>query len=380
MGASMKLEPAGLFTAILVSQLAISASPIQGLQAQAHLTEVVRIDGHVEALTPIALTGDPSARVAVGNGHVYVLQRQDAGIAVFDTLGARVGFLGGRGEGPGEFSNIVRVEVLPGGDVWARDSRLNRATWFRSGDPSDPHTERLPAKVSVPGSAGLGIRSFSFPAVEYPLSEALAIANLRQSVSEADALPDSVRHAVFMGVVRFDGSLNRMLAVAPGEPPSLRRSDGSVVSLPFVPRPEADIAPDGASIAWAYGWVDGERAGQIEVRVISTNGEERFRTTLMAPLREVPETEKEGWGDVPFPQNLPLTDALVLGHDGTVWVGHTAHSGQRRFSVLTSSGAVIGDVVLPTSQKLAAASRDWVWVLHSDEFDVESVVKYSVSW
>ncbi len=347
---------------------------------EGRLAEILRIDGHAETLTPIAPVGHPPSKVAVSERYVYVLQRQDAGVAVFDRLGERVGFLGGRGEGPGEFSSIVAVEALPSGDVWARDSRLSRTTWFEGVGDEAPVTRRVPRRVDVPSSFGLGLRSFSFPTLEYPLSDSIGIARLGQSVSEADALPDSLAHAAFVGVVRLDGSLLRILAAAPGEPPSLRRSDGSVVALPLVPRPEVDVAPDGSAIAWAFGPVEGPRAGDVQVRVVEVDGVERFATSIEVPIREVRPSDMEGWGDVPFPRNRPLIDGLVFGGDGSIWVGHAAHERERVFTVLDSAGEVFGKVVLAESEKLAAASLDEIWVIERDELDVESLVKHRVSW
>jgi len=346
----------------------------------ARASEVLRIDGHAESLTPIAAVR-AADHVALSGDRLYLAQRQDAGVVVYDTLGARQAFLGGRGQGPGEFSNISRVEVTASGDLWVMDTRLGRATWFPAEDPSAPRTEPMPQSMTVPESVALGVSTIAFPIIQYPLGTDGLLATLLPSVPELDAMPDSLKYTRILGRVSADGRVERIVFVAPGNPTSLVGSDGSVRSLPFPNGPETDVSPDGSSVAWAYGWIDGARAGEIEVRHFRADGTERFRSVLDVPLQPVPDSAAARLrGDLPVPDYLPPVDALVIGTDETLWVGHSRSGGNRAYTVLSPGGEMVGVLELPVNQRLAIAHTNRVWVVERDELGVESLVKLTVEW
>jgi len=63
------------------------------------------------------------------DGSVYVVERTDMQIRVFDEKGRPLRRIGGRGEGPGEFAVLTSFGVV-GDTVWVSDTRLRRITLF----------------------------------------------------------------------------------------------------------------------------------------------------------------------------------------------------------------------------------------------------------
>jgi CheY-like chemotaxis protein len=77
---------------------------------------------------------------------MFVAQPQDATILLLDAYGRRVGALGHKGEGPGEFRTISHVGWL-GDSLWVVDARLGRATLFT---PDGTYATSFPAGINYP--------------------------------------------------------------------------------------------------------------------------------------------------------------------------------------------------------------------------------------
>ncbi|MGH7461063.1 MAG: 6-bladed beta-propeller [Longimicrobiales bacterium] len=79
--------------------------------------------------------------ISVGpDGHIFVLQHQDANIRVYDSTGVFVRLIGRRGMGPGEFSLPTKM-WWSAGSFWVADGNLLRATRF---DRNGTALERVP--------------------------------------------------------------------------------------------------------------------------------------------------------------------------------------------------------------------------------------------
>ncbi len=66
------------------------------------------------------------------SGFIYISDREDMTIKVFDPDGVFVRTIGQRGEGPGEFQSIGRMGFLPDGRLLVLDSRARRTNIFSS--------------------------------------------------------------------------------------------------------------------------------------------------------------------------------------------------------------------------------------------------------
>jgi hypothetical protein len=138
--------------------------------------------GHLRAQATIELRGEPSCRtcrivlepVAVLDdreapgalGHTQNLSRDSRGrlylvpprarspIAVFDSTGAFLTWIGRTGEGPGEYRVITRIDVLPGDTLIVYDARNHRQT-ILAPDYSVVGSARFERTVGMTGSVRL---------------------------------------------------------------------------------------------------------------------------------------------------------------------------------------------------------------------------------
>ena len=93
------------------------------------------------------------------NRNVYVFDGQAQHIRVFDSAGAYVETLGGRGEGPGEFRSAEAIALLPDGRLLVRDQGNNRVQVFW---PATGQERASPGTSSSWGLTGrLSTRSLS---------------------------------------------------------------------------------------------------------------------------------------------------------------------------------------------------------------------------
>src|SRR5690606_14288668 len=75
----------------------------------------------------------------------------------------------------------------------------------------------------------------------------------------------------------------------------------------------------------------------------------------------------------------PLTE-MVIGRDGTLWVGLAGQSEAVPYFALAADGAPLGRIELPAGSRVAGGDEESIWVIERDEFDVESLVRYGVTW
>lgn len=72
----------------------------------------------------------PSSYTVADNGDIYISDRSDNVIKVFDGNGQYLRTIGGKGGGPGEFESIGRMEILPDGKLLVMDYQLRRTSFF----------------------------------------------------------------------------------------------------------------------------------------------------------------------------------------------------------------------------------------------------------
>lgn len=69
-----------------------------------------------------------SPRIIAAREALYVFDTGDRRLKAFDLRGRRLWTLGGPGQGPGEFENVVDLEVDSLGQIWVSDGALGRLT------------------------------------------------------------------------------------------------------------------------------------------------------------------------------------------------------------------------------------------------------------
>ena len=74
----------------------------------------------------------PSRVVVDDEENIYISDRSDQAIKVFDKRGQYLKTIGAQGGGPGEFKSIGNMDVLPDGRLFVMDYRSRRASIFDS--------------------------------------------------------------------------------------------------------------------------------------------------------------------------------------------------------------------------------------------------------
>lgn len=336
------------------------------------------------------------------DGRILVWQGDDARILVFDSHGARIGSIGRAGEGPGEFRALT-LGGFRGEDLWVSDPILRRTSFFNAqgqfigsmrwpsqlGEGKDavapmfgvqPHAMHatgseftvvsLPARIPMPSW-------WPWPDQRTGLILADSVGRLRRTIM---ALPDPIPDRCFVryvaartgpGVLRAPFCFDGMAAVA---------SDGSrVASVTFSPS-DASGATMRLRVALASGVVDVDRALALEPVRIPRAAADSARAVFLrdpGPYGIQPE-KRAAVRNLRVPEFFPPIRDLVVGLDGTLWLGRWPVGRTRSWLVLDERGNRRGRVELPATLRVHAASTTQVWGTQRDRDGIPSIVRYRV--
>jgi hypothetical protein len=279
---------------------------------------------------------------------IWVLERHDQEIRVFEPDGRHVRTFGRKGGGPGEFQDALGMAFGPGERLWVVDPQRGRTTVFDTiGTVLATHRTRGGSSF-MPWPGGFDRRGDFY-----------------------DAMSDSADnfHPV---VARYDTGFRLKALVRPPRwvdpetviervsPDGHTRSRGLV---PFSPRSLWALTPEGDF--WAL------HTGQYRLDRVSPRGD-TVRTVTM-PVRAIPVSDEErnarleamrrNRGRVDesrIPRTKPPVDALFVTDDGYLWVAREA-SGRdrlRQADVFDPDGRYLGVVDLPFHLLAPVAFRD----------------------
>lgn len=361
------------------------------------------------------VAGDPDYLLAgvtdvvrLESGQIVVADQASSDLRWFSEAGAFVRRTGRAGEGPGDFTGLDFVDVLPGDSVVAYDRWLARIQVFgpegrlARGVSVRPLTERREARPGAAvglvdgggladgeGLAGGGLvvrfRDFSgdVPSglVRWP-QEVLALVDLadgssRELVSvpgmEQLVTPDDggvtmesylfPRHPVFAaGGGRFAHGDAGTFAIR-----IAATDDGAVLSL------RRDVASEQVTQSHIDAWAD----GVVAVRFPEGSN----------PTPEQVARIRDGWSSGPAAERLPLLRSLRFDTEGNLWVEpfHMLGAEPPSHQVFAPDGTWLGSVALPSgldrgfNPDMAPGLRigaDYVLGVWRDEMDVQRVRLY----
>lgn len=332
--------------------------------------------------------------VAATDGTIFVRSRQPPAIAVFGPEGEFVRSFLGEGEGPGEFRSAAGHGLL-GDTLWVTNFPAPRVSLF-SVDGSHLETMRMEPidfgrPLSAPGSVSALLEGGNAIAV----SRAVPI-----GASEPVAVPVLVGRRSMAEPSRvFDVTLpTGMLIPGVGAFAAVR---------PYTASPLVAIASDGSGFLSAS-WDDGD-PGRLELTKYSPEGAPTWSRSLTYQPVRISDDEREAWvdagveassqhieaarsrGRVPsgsarelvtsalyLPEFVPPVTAVVLGHDGTVWLQTERRDDASVWLVLDEGGDPVFRVQLPAGLTVRDASVGVVWGTESDQLDVPFVVRLNI--
>lgn len=273
---------------------------------------------------------------------------------------------GGRGDGPGEFRQLLSPVRLPGDSVAAWNSSPSRVSVF---DPDGIHVRDVaflsPASFPRPLASGGWIAESLDP---LPLGEVEALVTESRVILHL-AADGSVQDTV----ARLDG--RRIFGTRGGFGPQ-----------PL--SPAAHLALQGNRVV--YGW-GGEfvlsvrdPSGALQMRVrnttpphpVSPAARDSIRRAIQESRGRAAAAEgRAGHWDPPIPEHLPHFERLLVTAEGGIWVQRPEGGGNRirEWLIHSPGGELLGRLPVPVDFRVMDVRGDRVAGVHVGALDVETV-------
>ncbi|MCE2397630.1 MAG: hypothetical protein J4F34_01095 [Gemmatimonadetes bacterium] len=363
----------------------VAASPCVG-SAQVErwtLERTVTIGDHGDPELGLTRVGD----VIVVGERLFVAQRREHLLRIFSLAGDFLGFLGGQGEGPGEFSEVNWIGVRDG-LVWVSDRLTGRVQYF---DPEG----RYASSIRIRGHPTLPMGWIRVRAV---LEDGSMLVTNPLDIVELAAAPDRPEH-----VIRFDagGSLRDTVSVLVGRAGALELGRTSRGGVTFTVLPESYrslFAPsaDGSGFVVVHREA-ATRAEPHTFRVIRFDA--RADTAWVRDIPYVPIPVSSKWRsrhlekerrDLSAPamrvlerayrklKFFPPVRVVRAGADGTTWLLVRTGVDSFEWEVLDLSGNSLARIEPPPHGSMRWAGTDALWFVEEDELDVPYLVQYAI--
>ncbi|MEQ9570437.1 MAG: hypothetical protein RLN75_09635 [Longimicrobiales bacterium] len=305
----------------------------------------------------------------------------DAGsmeVRAFDSDGTHLWSFGARGQGPGEFLDLARIERYRGDSLVVFDRGTQRATVI-AGDGSGARV------VSMTGGPGRPIRYV------IPLDDGSMVARSSGSGS-GHAQPHRLfRDPVVLERFAAEGRWFAHLLEIPGDD-MYRHPTGTGVAINNHPVGRIpSFTSDGARILVAEGtraaveiWsVEGALQARFEVEVVPPTVTPEVRTSVLESFLGDPEPgfrrEIEALFEaLEWPERLPGASALVRGRAGGIWIrgGVVPGESSARWWRLNDAGRLITRVEVPLDVRVLDTDGARVLGVDTDDLGVERIAAY----
>lgn len=331
---------------------------------------------------------------ARGDGTLYVLDRGNHEVRVFDARGRHLRTFGREGAGPGEFLGASTAGWVAD-TLWVSDPLQMRTTFFSpSGTVVRTSGPVLRASGQYgPGMAEAVLADGSALVLPKPLQPRSAMAPM--DVSRLPVLragrsgpPDTLAwHDLRNRMVRAEVGDRRLMLTQPWDDSPLWAVSTSGRSVVLVRRPAAArpenarfhvtrLSPFGDTLfsrsipytpvrvpaGWVTTWSN-ETAGLISSRRSGTD-----RRALASSLAR----------GAYVPAFMPPVTAVVAGDDGTVWLRREAQGGTVVWNVLGGDGRLLAEIRAPAGLEIQQVQAGRVWGVMTDDLDVPYVYRYRV--
>lgn len=337
--------------------------------------------GAVDGPDPYLL--DISDVLRLPDGRIIVADRVSRELRAFDTLGVHLATWGGSGEGPGEFTSLVRVDPWPGDSLVARWSQGNRLTVFDSrGNYGRVFGMRDRVRISVeavlPGGLVLASRLGSTATSRDGHSRSRSIYEIRDSEGEPGPTLGSFLGSEWYSPPVDDGVMviripfsRDVFDIPWGDDVIVASNDTYEIpvystdgTLKRIVRREHDLIPTTPAHLDAY----------IERRVAGSPEPERA-----ARRRE----EQEEYRDVRLPDTHPAFRRVQTDELNHLWVQEYTLPGEAGpnpvWTVFDPEGHVLGFMDTPAGLRVFEIGEDYLLGYATDELGVEYVQVWSLS-
>lgn len=320
-----------------------------------------------------------STRLA--DGRIVVVDGGSQEVRFYDAEGTYLTAVGGKGEGPGEFSFIGWIGRLPDDSIAVWDIMQSRlsilspdARFVRSVtvDPIEGQTRPMMAGVFEDGSL-FAVPGFSFTFT--PGTKTTRDTSVYIRLGLDGAVVDTIGHF-----------LDNEQATVAGEGGAFRTTPPFGRSTYKAVHGDAVYVADNEHYEVAVHGVDGV------LRRLIRKTHEPLPVTA-ADLSAARERMLEGESDenfrkmrerifdeIPLHKTMPAFSNLVVDSEGNIWIQEYRRPGddEPRWTVFDPSGQMLGTLTLPAQFRVTEIGSDYVLGVWRDEFDVEHVQLYGL--
>ncbi len=360
-----------------------------GKLTRVQLVEELRLDAATEDFSVIR-------RLAVSaRGTIAVPLVQDLQIRLYDAQGKKVGTIGRKGAGPGEFQHISAVS-------WLRDT-LVASDWSQH-------------RLSYFGPDAKLIRSTTFTTGREAFARAKATDTVfwnftpravrtdASTIGEAllDVGPTPSGKSTALVLRNAQGAFKLIATVPSGDDDRwMMWLDGFGNPVPFALAPQAHWGSDGSRIAYL---VADQRKdpGTFSVAVRDAAGKLTYDRTFsfkripipaavadsaisatfpltIAPPEGPPNSQWRTLARKRVPATLSLVERVVIGSDGRAWLTLRATNAGQEVAVLDERGTPSMIARLPKGTRIEQASATHIWATEQDADGLTSVVRYRIA-
>jgi hypothetical protein len=345
---------------------------------------------------------------APGNG-VYVWDRTLTSLRQYDSAGAFVRRIGGKGGGPGEYGAANGIVLLRDGRLVLWDPRNTRMTVYDSAGAA-VGSWRFASNLFVGGFGGL---------LADTADNVYAMNWFRLADTTREALPGERSGYLVLGP---DGAVRDSVL-----PPRLDAPAASIVAssnggtsmsnVPFAPQRAWTVSPFGyvvSGVGDRYA-ITLHRPGaplriERDVAAVPVDPDEKANAEEIA-IAQMRQTDPSWrWNGPPIPDTKPLFGAIRVAADGRIWVqralagvrvepeepslqgSRVAPAGEgprerippRRwrdpvvFDVYEPDGRLVGTLAVPERAQVIHMRGDHAWGVERDEVDVPYVLRWRI--
>ncbi|MES2305597.1 MAG: hypothetical protein V4558_08820 [Gemmatimonadota bacterium] len=322
-------------------------------------------------------------------GTIAVGQPQDSKVRFFSSTGTSLGTFGRSGGGPGEFGYLgPTISVWTGDSLWVGDNALQRWTLIGP-DRALVKTVRVPVTLALPRPRGTPV-----PVGGIYLRGVVSADTVLAIGTRVDAQGRYFSVAVRM---RLDGTPVSILGEALSD---ASRSDctmlgssrpGLAVAVPYCPRSQMVFSPSGDRVAITSLTLEQQSRGAFTLHLLGETGDTLRSREYIVPterldskefdeiINALPAQVSSGLKAAKAPDRYPPASALLIGWDGSIWVGQEGKS-DRLWVIIDPAGREAGQFHLPKNVRLWTVGNGRVWGVAEAESGAQSIVSYIVTW
>ncbi len=371
------------------------AQPQQGPEELSSLENLVRFDVNDASISEISFNNpvtftDPSlimgqiAEVAVdNNGRVFIADRDNSSIYLFDQDGSYVTTIGGAGDGPGEFRSLRNI-AADSGYLHAFDMSQRRISRFGLKSFEVAGTTGLSG--DEPQSGGFNMSRFPngfylMPDGNYLLS--FSAFTFPGMGGQSDDVP-----MLDFDILTPDGSYLGFEGIELRANESVTSSAGNsfrVIMPSYARKALTAISPEGRIYT---NWSE-------ELLVKEYDADGRYQRAFFSEYQkpaidrdELLESAKETYDEASFellkeqefPATWPAVQQLLADDSNRLWIALYTGSEVRKWIVLNSGGKPEGVFELPSDHRIQQVKGEYLYVIEPDDDGFDSVKRYEVNF